>query len=152
MFAALFIVSTLTAHTAPAPTQTVLAGCSTASAIRAAEIRLTAPDATNMRDLLGDILAERDGAACLLESDVLVSLYRSGANKDLVGSALAIGLASDDAAVSRRADAVAGQVRDFDPAGYDDVLRKIDGKRGSWRSFGTGPAPRVPAAFEITAR
>jgi hypothetical protein len=131
MYAALFIVAQLV--TTPAPRQTVLDGCNTMSAIRAAEIRLMAPEHPRTKVLLDEILREPDGAVCLLESDVLVDLHRVRAHGDLVARALADGLSPARPHVAWRAHEVIGRIGRVDPGGFAELVRRIDvlrGKRG----------------------
>lgn len=138
MYAALAFVAHVIAAT-PAPTQVVLEGCNTASAIRVAEIRLTSPEDVRMRSLLDLALRHDDAATCLVESDVLVDIHKAGHDKDLVMKALDRGLASAPH-VAARAGEVAAKIRVFDPAAYDELVRKGDKTSGEAMS-----APREVA-------
>ncbi len=148
MHAALFTLSQLIATTTPTPTPTevVLHGCGLSSAIRVAELRLTPAGDARAATLLDTILAERDGAACLVESNVLVELHQAGTAPDLVRRALDRGLVSPDQAIAERAGTLLGRIRDLDPSAYDELVRG-----GLWIAADTGPSPRAPGVGPATA-
>ena len=141
MHAALIVLASLFTDVTPPPTELVLAGCTTSSAIRAAEIRLTSPHDARMPVLLDELLRNSDGALCLLESEVLVQLHQSGRARELVTQAFVAGLNVQDAPAKGRAWMLAARIRVADPGAYDEIVRRAEDARGVWRELGRDPMP-----------
>lgn len=149
MYAALFVIAQLVSNTSPAPSQVVLDGCGNASAARVAELARTPAESPRVHGLLELLLTREDGATCLMESRVLVTLHRSGRAHDLVERALLTGLRAKARHVSTRAAELASEIRVFDPAAYDGLMRRAGARGGAWGAFSHGPDPREPERVTV---
>jgi len=145
MYAALFVIAQLVTHTSPAPSQIVLDGCGNVSAARVAELERMSAESPRLRAALDDLLGREDGPVCLMESRLLVTLHRSERAVTLVERALLDGLRAEQPHVAARASQLASEIRVFDPAAYDDLMRRAGAKGGAWNAFSHGPDPREPA-------
>jgi|GEM_PF-3255589 len=141
MHAALIVFASLFTNITPPPTDVALASCGTSSAIRTAEIRLTAPRDERIPGLLDELLQQSDGAACLLESEVLINLHHSGYARDQVATAFVAGLNAHEGDVKGRAHLLVAKVRDADPLGYDEIIRRAEDARGMGRDLDKAPVP-----------
>lgn len=141
MHAALIVLASLFTDVTPPPTDVALAGCTTPSAIRTAEIRLTAADDARMPGLLDELLHQADGATCLLESEVLLNLHHNAHVRDQVATAFIAGLNAPAADVKGRAQLLVSKVRVADPVGYDEIMRRAEDARGLWRNLDKAPLP-----------
>ncbi|MCC6622491.1 MAG: hypothetical protein IT385_14600 [Deltaproteobacteria bacterium] len=126
------IIATFVSSPAPAPLPLVLDGCNTASAIRAAHIREMAPGKSDTLAAVADLLLEEDGAICLMESDVLVDLFRAQKNTDIIARTLVVGLASDRPHVAARAGQLITRIGLVDAKGFARLLTRDEMNRAAW--------------------
>jgi len=159
MHAALVVLAHVISNAtpAPAPTTVVLDGCNTASAVRAAEIGTMRPGHADTVAAVADLLLEKDGAICLLESDVLVDVYRAQPKSDIAPRALVGALASNVPHVARRAAELVSGLGLEDPKAFDRLLRRDEMNRRGWNVLRAelatlAPSPRTSVLQLIADR
>ena len=135
MHAALVLVAQVIANSNPAPMPLVLDGCNTASAIRAAEIREMSVRDNDTLANVADLLLEKDGAICLMESEVLVDLFAAHPGSDIVAHTLVQGLGSDMPHIAARAAELVVKIGFADTDGYGRLLRRADVSKTAWRAL-----------------
>lgn len=157
MYALAILAHAVAVHTTSLPL--VLDGCSTASAIDAAEIRELDPAAPETVDRIADLLRAPDGATCLMESWVLVRAYRAQPEPEVVAHALAAGLASDAAHIAARAARLVRVLGVADPAAFAAIIHRPELTTRAWGALRTelgamAPSPRkaeLAAALAVTS-
>ncbi len=149
MHPALFVLAHIISNPNPAVMPAgplVLDGCNTASAVRAAEIREMRPGHSDTLAAMADLLIEKDGAICLMESDVLVRTFRAHPSSEIIARTLVVALASDKRHIADRAAELAMTIGLGDPAGFGRMLRRDEMNRGAWVVLRTALHELEPSA------
>ncbi|MFO0750542.1 MAG: hypothetical protein U1F43_33465 [Myxococcota bacterium] len=130
MHALLLVANVIAMHTTEMPL--VLDGCNTASAVRAAEIREMAPEDPNTLASIADLLLEPDGATCLMESWVLVNVYRAQPGSEIVAHTLVSGLASSQPHIAARAARLVRVLGVADPKAFLNLIHRREMTSNAW--------------------
>lgn len=120
----LIVANMIAINTAEAPL--VLDGCNTASADRAAQIADMPAGGAETMDAVADLLAEPDGAVCLMESWTLVRVYHAQGANQLIAQALADGLSSDEPHIAARAARLTRVLGVGDASAFAAVLLRAE--------------------------
>jgi len=124
MNALLLVANALALHATETPL--VLDGCNTASAERAAAIAEMSPADPRTLDAVADLLNQRGGSICLMESWTLVKVHNSQDDHGIIEAALAKALASDEAYLAERAARLTRVLGVSDAAGFRHIVWRAD--------------------------
>lgn len=113
----------------------VLDGCNTASALLAADIREMPVGDESTLASVADLLLEPDGATCLMESWVLVDLYKAHPDSEIIAHTLVAGLASDKPHIAARAARLVRVLGVADPKGFIELIHRREMTTGAWSAL-----------------